>query len=364
MPALNAPDRWQLVGLTARAAGAIPRGAKIVADPDHALPESDARATSRRGASVRTSTRRSRWRWCPRGRARHGETLWAVSPLADARVEVVARAAGVRRPRRSAASWLTSRRRRLACPLASRSATCISRARGTSAAIRAHAAFVAEAQALFGLPLPITPMTSARSAERVVLWLGPRAWLFVERIDGAARRLRSDTQGARRHRRRVVRRVGELRRVDGRRRRGGQRAESKLSAGFSSARVSRRSLCAERARSHERARLPAGRAPTGSSCWWRAALRRTRGRIFAPRPLPTATASCRRSRSPPGSASVRDTSPQRHPNGRVIAGSFSSAVCAVHAGRPQPRRQHAAQQQEIHPEALVAAKGRVFTQYV
>lgn len=43
----------------------------------------------------------------------------------------------------------------------------------------AHAALVAEVERTFGLPLPQEPMTSARSDERVVLWLGPRAWLFV-----------------------------------------------------------------------------------------------------------------------------------------------------------------------------------------
>ncbi|HEX8013060.1 MAG TPA: sarcosine oxidase subunit alpha family protein [Casimicrobiaceae bacterium] len=84
--ALTAPDRWQLVGLTA-IGGQIPRGAKIVADPDHALPNPMlGHVTS--------------WCWSPTlnasialgllagGRARHGETLWAVSPLADARVRV------------------------------------------------------------------------------------------------------------------------------------------------------------------------------------------------------------------------------------------------------------------------------------
>jgi len=65
----------------------MPRGAKIVADPDHALPNPmQGHVTS----------------WCEsphvqasiglallaNGRARHGETLWAFSPLADARVRV------------------------------------------------------------------------------------------------------------------------------------------------------------------------------------------------------------------------------------------------------------------------------------
>jgi sarcosine oxidase subunit alpha len=75
------------VGLTA-VGGAIPRGAKIVADPEHALPNPMlGHVTS--------------WCWSPTlrafialallagGRQRHGQTLWAISPLADARVEVL-----------------------------------------------------------------------------------------------------------------------------------------------------------------------------------------------------------------------------------------------------------------------------------
>ncbi len=85
-PALVAPERWQLVGLTA-IDGTIPRGGKLVADPEEATP------TPMLGHV-------SSWCWSPnleasiglalleRGRARHGETLWAVSPLADARVKV------------------------------------------------------------------------------------------------------------------------------------------------------------------------------------------------------------------------------------------------------------------------------------
>ena len=86
-PALNAPDRWQLVGLAAQHGAAMPRGAKIVTDPDRALPNPMlGHVTS----------------WCftpnvhawialallSNGRARHGETLWAVSPLAGAKVQV------------------------------------------------------------------------------------------------------------------------------------------------------------------------------------------------------------------------------------------------------------------------------------
>jgi heterotetrameric sarcosine oxidase alpha subunit len=86
-PALVAPDRWQLVGLTALDGAVMPRGAKIVDDPDHAPPNPMlGHVTS--------------WCWSPNletwialalvanGRARHGETLWAVSPLADANARV------------------------------------------------------------------------------------------------------------------------------------------------------------------------------------------------------------------------------------------------------------------------------------
>ena len=65
----------------------ISKGAKIVADPEHALPNPMlGHVTS--------------WCWSPTlgasialallagGRQRHGQTLWAVSPLADARVQV------------------------------------------------------------------------------------------------------------------------------------------------------------------------------------------------------------------------------------------------------------------------------------
>jgi glycine cleavage system aminomethyltransferase T len=85
-PGLTARDRWQLVGLTA-IGGAIPRGAKLVNDPDRAAPNP-------------IEGHVSSWCWSPNldasialallagGRARHGETLWAVSPLVGARVEV------------------------------------------------------------------------------------------------------------------------------------------------------------------------------------------------------------------------------------------------------------------------------------
>jgi sarcosine oxidase subunit alpha len=86
-PALTAPDRWQLVGLTALEGATMPRAAKIVADPGHVLPNPMlGHVTS--------------WCWSPNldawialalvanGRARHGESLWAVSPLAGAETRV------------------------------------------------------------------------------------------------------------------------------------------------------------------------------------------------------------------------------------------------------------------------------------
>jgi len=86
-PALKRADRWQLVGLTALDGAMVPRAAKIVADPDRALPNPMlGHVTS--------------WCWSPHleawialalvagGRARHGEILWAVSPLAGAKARV------------------------------------------------------------------------------------------------------------------------------------------------------------------------------------------------------------------------------------------------------------------------------------
>ena len=86
-PALNAADRWQLVGLTAEAGAEIPRGAKLVADPDRA-PQNPmlGHVTSwcvspHVGASIALALLAA-------GRSRHGESLWAVSPLAAARAKV------------------------------------------------------------------------------------------------------------------------------------------------------------------------------------------------------------------------------------------------------------------------------------
>jgi sarcosine oxidase subunit alpha len=86
-PAFKSADRWQLVGLTALDGAVMPRAAKIVADPDRALPNP-------------TLGHVTSWCWSPNleawialalvagGRARHGEVLWAVSPLAGAKVRV------------------------------------------------------------------------------------------------------------------------------------------------------------------------------------------------------------------------------------------------------------------------------------
>ena len=86
-PALTDPNRWQLVGLTALDGGAMPRAAKIVADPDHATPNPMLGHVT----SWCFSPNLEAWialALVARGRERHGETLWAVSPLADAQVRV------------------------------------------------------------------------------------------------------------------------------------------------------------------------------------------------------------------------------------------------------------------------------------
>ncbi|HVE51382.1 MAG TPA: 2Fe-2S iron-sulfur cluster-binding protein [Casimicrobiaceae bacterium] len=85
---LNDADRWQLVGLTTLDSNvAIPRGAKLVSDPDATTP-------------VPMQGHVTSWCWSPNletwialallssGRARHGESIWAVSPLANARAQV------------------------------------------------------------------------------------------------------------------------------------------------------------------------------------------------------------------------------------------------------------------------------------
>ena len=86
-PALTAADRWQLVGLTALDGARIPRGGKIVADPDRTPPNPMLGHVT----SWCFSPHLDAWialALVANGRARHGEVLWAVSPLADARVRV------------------------------------------------------------------------------------------------------------------------------------------------------------------------------------------------------------------------------------------------------------------------------------
>ncbi|HEV3239358.1 MAG TPA: sarcosine oxidase subunit alpha family protein [Casimicrobiaceae bacterium] len=85
-PALTAADRWQLVGLTALD-GTIPRGAKLVDDPDRPPPQAmQGHVTSNCWSpALETSIALA---LLSAGRARQGATLWAVSPLAGARVPV------------------------------------------------------------------------------------------------------------------------------------------------------------------------------------------------------------------------------------------------------------------------------------
>jgi sarcosine oxidase subunit alpha len=86
-PALTAPDRWQLVGLNALDDSPMPRAAKLVADPDVSPPN------PMQGHLTSSCFSPNLEAWIAlgllaNGRARHGETLWAVSPLAQARVRV------------------------------------------------------------------------------------------------------------------------------------------------------------------------------------------------------------------------------------------------------------------------------------
>jgi sarcosine oxidase subunit alpha len=86
-PALRASDRWQLVGLTALDGAAIPRAAKLVTDPDRAPPSPMLGNVT----SWCRSPNLDAWialALLANGRARKGEILWAVSPLADAKVRV------------------------------------------------------------------------------------------------------------------------------------------------------------------------------------------------------------------------------------------------------------------------------------
>jgi heterotetrameric sarcosine oxidase alpha subunit len=85
--ALTRHDRWQLVGLTALGGAQMPRAAKIVADPDHPAPNPMLGHVT----SWCFSPNLDAWialALLANGRARHGETMWAVSPLASARVRV------------------------------------------------------------------------------------------------------------------------------------------------------------------------------------------------------------------------------------------------------------------------------------
>jgi sarcosine oxidase subunit alpha len=86
-PALTERDRWQLVGLATLDNSPLPRAAKIVADPDRPAPNSALGHVT----SWCRSPSLDAWvalALLANGRARHGENLWAVSPLADTRVRV------------------------------------------------------------------------------------------------------------------------------------------------------------------------------------------------------------------------------------------------------------------------------------
>jgi sarcosine oxidase subunit alpha len=85
--ALNDADRWQLVGLTAEGGAEIPRGAKLVADPDRAAPNpmlghvTSWCVSPHVGASIALALLSG-------GRSRHGQSVWAVSPLAALKTKV------------------------------------------------------------------------------------------------------------------------------------------------------------------------------------------------------------------------------------------------------------------------------------
>ena len=86
-PALKSSDRWQLVGLVTVGNEPMPRAAKIVADPDRAAPNPMLGHVT----SWCRSPNLDAWialALLENGRARHGQTLWAVSPLANVRVQV------------------------------------------------------------------------------------------------------------------------------------------------------------------------------------------------------------------------------------------------------------------------------------
>jgi sarcosine oxidase subunit alpha len=86
-PAFRERGRWQLVGLTALDGATMPRAAKIVADPDAPAPNPMLGHVT----SWCYSPNLAKWialALVADGRERHGQVLWAVSPLADARVRV------------------------------------------------------------------------------------------------------------------------------------------------------------------------------------------------------------------------------------------------------------------------------------
>jgi sarcosine oxidase subunit alpha len=86
-PALESPGRWQLVGLVTLHDAPMPRAAKIVADPGRATPNPMLGHIT----SWCRSPNLDAWialALVENGRARHGQTLWAVSPLANVRVQV------------------------------------------------------------------------------------------------------------------------------------------------------------------------------------------------------------------------------------------------------------------------------------
>jgi sarcosine oxidase subunit gamma len=66
----------------------------------------------------------------------------------------------------------------------------------------ANAAFVSQVQRVLGLPLPVAPMTSACGEHDALLWLGPRAWLYIAGVSAthhdfdAARRSVNAVRGA------------------------------------------------------------------------------------------------------------------------------------------------------------------------
>ena len=85
--ALKETGRWQLVGLTALDGEKMPRAAKIVADPERPAPNPMLGHVT----SWCYSPNLGKWialALVADGRARYGETLWAMSPLAGARVRV------------------------------------------------------------------------------------------------------------------------------------------------------------------------------------------------------------------------------------------------------------------------------------